>query len=61
MLTGLHKDEEGKFHWLTDVKTVQENLDNLLNGKEASISLNGRAPYRGETLFIAGGESDELR
>ena len=61
MLTCLHEDEEGKFHWHTDLENVQKNTDVLFDGKQASIQLNGRAPYTGETLFIAGGESDDLK
>ena len=61
MLKCLYEDEEGRFHWRTDVKNVQKNTDALFDGKQASIQLNGRAPYTSETLFIAGGESDDLK
>ena len=61
MLTCLYEDEERKFHWHTDIENVQKNTDALFDGKQASIELNGRAPYTGETLFIAGEESDALK
>jgi hypothetical protein len=61
VLKCLQKDKEGKFYWHTDVKNVLTNTDVLFDGKKASIELKGRAPYKGETLFIAAGESDNLK
>lgn len=61
VLTALHEDEEGKFHWLADIKNLRENLKSLVEGNESAIELKGRTPYMGETLFIAGGESQDLK
>jgi hypothetical protein len=61
VLTALHEDEEGKFHWLADIKNLRENLKSLVEGNESAIELKGRTPYTGETLFIAGGESQDLK
>ena len=60
MLTSLHEDEDGKFHWLVDAKNLLENIGKIW-GNAAAIELNGRAPYTSEALFIAGGESNDLK
>ena len=60
MLTCLHEDENGKFNWLVDIKNILENVGAIV-GNGAAIELNGRAPYTGDSLFIAGGESDDLK
>ncbi|XP_028407563.1 protein ABHD11-like [Dendronephthya gigantea] len=53
LLKNLHENNEGMFHWLTDLENMYNNLDVFVD----AIELNGRAPYPGETLFIEGGES----
>ncbi len=60
MLTCLHEDEDGKFNWLVDAKNLLENHGAIV-GNGGAIELNGRAPYTSETLFIAGGESNDLK
>ena len=57
VLTNLNKEKHGQFHWHVNIRSVDKNKEKLFDG----VRLDGRKPYRGETIFIGGEESDVLR